>query len=415
MLVPKLTIYVKNSLSIDNIEKIFVQLKKTSRIDMAEKPEASSVELENVSSNFPQATDPDLDIKVAGIIKTLGIAQTPTEEFLTTMESELVASVDQDARIAIKADTESTITDNRLSNHVQDEEKKQQSLIEKKLKLYQTTQENIKKEISRLLAISGSANLSPENAQHIDRLITNMRTLDDRIAFYTKKDQMLHQKQQEREQKMLQINQKKKLAEKIKQQKKELGRMKVETEQKTMASFFLPGKWLDIYRKNQQSVIAKKEKDIAKSETQLKALEKKTQPAAKTTPPKLSPQPAAHEATTTRESLLQPKPVQQTQKAAESLRKMPADQSTRAQPSTTGANNQKPLYPQRAATPPHTSQQKPTMFSELFDNAVVKGTTRGPDTQPAKVMQAAEQSRNTVFTKQTADIRLQEQRTKKKS
>jgi hypothetical protein len=381
---------------------------------MEEKPETSAVEVENVSSNFPEATDPDLDIKVAGIIKTLGIAQTPTEEFLTAMESELVASIDQDARIAIEADTQKRITDSKSSNYVQDEEKKQLGLIEKKLKLYQTTQENIKQEISRLLAIYGSANLSPENAQHIDRLITNMRKLDDRIAFYTKKDQILRQKQQEREQQMLQINQKKKLAEKLKQQKKELGRMKVAAEQKTMASFFLPGKWLDIYRKNQQNVIAKKEQDIARSETQLKKLEKKTQPTAQTKTSKVSPQPAAQQALVTIELPLQPKNTlaQQTQSATERTKQTPTPQSTRKQLPTPDVQNQKPLSDAAAAP---TSKPKPTMFAELFDNAVVKGATRRPDTQPAKVMQAAEQSRNAVFTKQTADIRLQEQRSKTSS
>ena len=314
-------------------------------------PEQNTLE---VDSNFPHADDPHLDIEVSGIIKALGIAQNSEEEFLNTMEQGLVSAINQDASLATST------------------EAKQLALTKKKLQLYQKTKENIQKEISRLLAISDSKNLSPENATQINRLISNMHSLEDRIAFYTKQDQTLRKAQKQREQQMIARDQKKKLAEKIKQQKKDLAKAQNNVDKKDLMSFFLPGKWLKIYREDQQRKFHEQIENIEKAEAQLKELEKKTQ--SQSTKPPL---------------------VQQKNTVAQSSTRSTSDPS------------RKHALPQAAKLKP----KPPEMFAELFEHPVIKGNAaRGPDSQSGKIMRTAEQNRNTQFTKQTTEIQKLTQR-----
>ena len=224
---------------------------------MSERPVNDVTEDTEVRSSLPDASDLDLDAKVAGIIQALGITQNTEEEFLNTLEAELVDSVNESAGLAVKAQQLTAVQSRLQQNiakkldpasrdtreqdpYVNQAELKEQEFIEKKLQLYKKTQENIREEVERLIAISGSGNISPENALHINRLISSMRSLDQRIDFYTKKDQMLRQQQKAREQSMILTNQKKKLAEKIKQDRKALEKAKTDLGKRNLTSFFLP-------------------------------------------------------------------------------------------------------------------------------------------------------------------------------
>lgn len=390
---------------------------------MAEKPNGNPEDFET-QSNFPDSNDPTLNIKIAGMVRLLGIEQSP-QEFVDDLEGDLVASVNKAARIGAKQKISKKIT-----TSVNDEDdipslnkypiEEQEKIVAKKLKLYRKTQENIKKEITRLLAISSNKELSPANANKINRLISNMRSLDARMALYTKKDEAFRKQRQQQEQTMLQQNKKKKLQEKIKKQKKQIKEAEAAQDKEGISSFLLPGKWLEIYKRNEQNRINEMKSNLSKDQETLKKLEKSTAPEiTKKQPQKpfatkvhkvvaVTPTPRDADIETaeaTKPLPLESVPAQPTKQIRPpqetAPQHSPPSTAPTTKPSSPSANpTLKPLVPAKAKT------QKP-LFPELFGKPEVKGKP-APDPLSGDVMKKVEQKRDQKFVDSQQAIRRQE-------
>lgn len=272
---------------------------------MTEKTDTAPEDFE-VQSNFPEPNDPDLNAKVAGMMRVLDIEQS-TQEFVDDIEGDLDASVNKAAGVGAKklpSQQTTAVTDEDeilpLNRYPLQEQEK---IVAKKLKLYAKTQANIRKEITRLIAISNSKEISPKNANKINKLISRMHSLDDRMALYTKKDEVFRKQRQQREQLILQQNKKKKLEQKVKKQKKQIKEAEEAQQKVGAASFLLPGKWLEIYKKNEQSRINEMKSSLSKDQAELQKLEKAT---AKKTPEKQPRTPPAAKA----QKVVQAQPLQ---------------------------------------------------------------------------------------------------------
>lgn len=347
---------------------------------MAQKPNDKPEDFE-VQSNFPDSNEPALNAKIAGMVRVFGIEQSP-QEFVGDLEGDLVASVNKAARIGAKQKippqaTTSVNDEDNIPPLNQYPIEEQEKIVAKKLKVYRKTQENIKKEITRLLAIFGNKELSPTNANKINRLISNMRSLDDRMALYTKKDEAFQKQRQQQEQRMLQQNKKKKLEEKVKKQKKKIKEAESAQDREGIASFLLPGKWLEIYKKNEQSRINEMNSNLSKDQEALQKLEKATAPKAPEKQPRTPPPAQAQQVVQTKDA-----PV--------------------------AAQAQKVETPDKKVRPPGAVTQEP-LFADLFGKPEIKGKP-APDSLSGKVMQQVEQARDQKFADSQQTIRRQEAR-----
>ena len=235
---------------------------------MAEKPEAFTT----------TDKDPEFDTKIAGIIHALGIEPNPNEMFLDTLESELVASVNEKARIGVQKAPQAPAPSPDLDNDdildiQQYPPEDQQKIISKKLRLYQKAKNEIEAEITKLLNKAQGQTLPQADLDHINSLIPKMRSLEKRIDFYTKKDRILQIRQQRRERLMILQNKKIKIAKKIEKKNKEIKAAK-EALEKDDGHFLLPGDWHKLDRKQRQEHIKDLISETETLITKQKALDK---------------------------------------------------------------------------------------------------------------------------------------------
>lgn len=343
---------------------------------MSEKPDVIA---DTVTSQFPEPDDIELNEKVEGIIRALGIDQTSDDDFVDTVEEELVTSVNSVARIGAQTLTlQPSITEDNIPDISEYPAEEQQKIIERKLRLYQKTQENIEREIERLLAISGSAGLSPSTATYVNHLISKMRSLGNKIELYTKRDQLLRQQQQQREAKMMLQNKRKKLAEKIKKQKKQIRETQDDLRKQGVSSFLLAGKWLDVYRKNLQERIQKLNTQLTASIKE----QKKIAPKSKTETPT---------ARTETKDAPAKRPVPRVVRA-------PASQTVKPM-----SQPKQPLQPRK--------------FDQLFSKVEVEGREAPPTPTklPPKVEKKVQDDRNKKFATERQNLTARQQRGSKKN